>query len=135
MHAEDITPPEHRCRVLVIDDNADIRESVATVISLLGHQVLTAIDGEEGMQSGRQFQPDLVLMDVGLPGMSGYDVAQLMRAEAWGRRAVLAAMTGWAQESDRQQAVAAGFDVHVPKPVELRTLRELIARAVALPSA
>ncbi|MES3033511.1 MAG: response regulator [Gemmatimonadota bacterium] len=128
-----MTLPEHRCRVLVIDDNADIRESVATVISLLGHDVLTASDGEEGVRAGRELQPDLVLMDVGLPGLSGYDVAQLMRAEPWGQRAVLAAMTGWAQESDRLKAEAAGFDVHVPKPVELKTLRELIARAGTLP--
>ena len=124
---------ELHCRVLIIDDNVDIRESVAAVITLLGHDVVTAIDGEAGMLSGRDFQPDLVLMDVGLPGMSGYDVATLMRAESWGQRAVLAAMTGWAQESDRKRAEAAGFDVHVPKPVELRTLRELIARALALP--
>lgn len=126
---------ERHCRVLVIDDNEDIRESVAAVITLLGHEVITAGDGEVGMQSGCAFLPDLVLMDVGLPGLSGYEVVKLMRAEPWGQRAVLAAMTGWAQEADRQKATAAGFDVHVPKPVDLRTLRELIARAVALPGA
>lgn len=118
-----------RCRVLVIDDDADIRDSTAMVLRLLGHDVISAADGVSGMEEGRVFQPDLVLLDVGLPGVDGHDVARAIRTEEWGRRALLAAVTGWARESDRLAAEAAGFDVHLPKPVDLGTLRELIARA------
>jgi len=117
------------CRVLAIDDNADIRESLAVIIRLLGHDVITAADGERGLEAGIGFAPDLVLVDVGLPGLDGYQVARLMRQEPWGRRAVLAAMTGWTRESDLEAAVAAGFDAHVAKPVDLRTLRDLITKA------
>ena len=123
-----------RCRVLVIDDDADIRDSTAMVIRLLGHDVALAADGVSGMNEGRVFQPDLVLLDVGLPGIDGHDVARAMRAEVWGQRAVLAAVTGWARETDRLAAEAAGFDVHLPKPVDLSTLRDLIARATPLPT-
>ncbi len=121
------TGPLRGGRVLAIDDNADIRESLAVVIRLLGHEVVTAADGESGLDEGRRFGPDVVLMDVGLPGLDGYAVARLMRQEAWGRRAYLVAMTGWTAASDRRAAEAAGFDAHVAKPVELRRLRELIA--------
>ena len=119
-----------RCRVLVIDDDVDIRDSTAMVIRLLGHDVVVAADGAAGMDEGRIFQPDLVLLDVGLPGVDGHDVARAMRTEEWGQRALLAAVTGWARESDRVAAEAAGFDVHLPKPVDLGTLRDLIARAI-----
>jgi len=119
------------CRVLVIDDDADIRDSTAMVIRLLGHDVAVAADGAAGMDEGRIFLPDLVLLDVGLPGVDGHDVARAMRTEEWGQRALLAAVTGWARESDRLAAEAAGFDVHLPKPVDLGTLRDLIARATA----
>jgi CheY-like chemotaxis protein len=126
-----MTTAERPCRVLVIDDNADIVESVAAVMRLLGHDVVTAPDGESGMEAGRTFAPHLVLMDVGLPGKDGYETARLMRAEPWGAQALLAAMTGWAREADRMQAEDAGFDAHVAKPVDLRTLRGLVTRAVA----
>jgi len=116
--------------VLVIDDDADIRDSTAMVIRLLGHDVVIAADGAAGIDEGRIFLPDLVLLDVGLPGVDGHDVARAMRTEEWGQRALLAAVTGWARETDRLAAETAGFDVHLPKPVDLGTLRDLIARAL-----
>lgn len=118
-----------RCRVLAIDDNADIRESLAVVIRLLGHDVVIAADGEHGLAAAREMLPDLVLLDVGLPGMDGYADARAMRAEPWAPRALLVAMTGWARESDRERATEAGFDTHAAKPVDLRTLKALIERA------
>ena len=118
-----------RCRVLVIDDDTDIRESTAAVISMIGHDVETAADGPSGVAVGRIFLPQLVLLDVGLPGMDGYGVARLVRAEPWGERVLLAAMTGRVRDTDRDAATEAGFDVHVPKPVNLRALQDLIERA------
>jgi len=121
-----------RCRVLVIDDDADIRDSTAMVIEMLGHDVVIAADGPSGLAEGRAFQPDLVLLDLGLPGADGHDVARAMRAEAWGLRAMLVAVTGRAGEAHRRVAEAAGFDLHLAKPVDLGTLSEIIARAAAL---
>jgi len=120
-----------RCRVLVIDDDADIRDSTAMVIRMLGYEVAIAVDGPSGLAEGRVFQPDLVLLDLGLPGADGHDVAGAMRAEPWGQRAMLAAVTGRAGEAVRRAAEAAGFDIHLVKPVDLGTLSEIISRAAS----
>ena len=117
--------------MLVIDDDADIRDSTAMVIRMLGHEVAIAVDGPSGMIEGRAFQPDLVLLDLGLPGADGHDVARAMRAELWGQRAMLAAVTGRAGEAHRRVAEAAGFDIHLVKPVDLGTLSEIISRAAS----
>jgi len=119
-----------RCRVLAVDDNSDIRESLSVVIDLLGHDVMTALDGVTALAAGREFAPDLVLLDVGLPGMSGYEVAPLIRAEAWGRRSLLVAVTGWAREADQERAERSGFDAYLIKPVDMHVLRTLIDRAM-----
>jgi CheY-like chemotaxis protein len=118
-----------RVRVLIIDDNADIRDSLAVVIRLLGADAASAPDGEQGLAAGCVTPPDLVLLDVGLPGMDGYGVARSIRAHEWGQRTFLVAMTGWTRDSDRALAAAAGFDTHVAKPVDVRTLRTLLERA------
>jgi CheY-like chemotaxis protein len=126
---------KQRCRVLVVDDDADVRESTADVIRLLGHEVVTACDGRSALDEGHSFAPELVLLDVGLPGTDGHEVARRIRNEPWGRRTLLAAMTGWVQDSDRAATAAAGFDMHLSKPVPLTTLRDVLARASrALPS-
>jgi len=129
-NAEQTPRPVRRCRVLAVDDNVDILESLSVVIDLLGHDVRTAVDGGTALAAGREFAPHLVLLDVGLPGMSGYEVATLIRAEEWGRRAVLVAVTGWAREEDGVLTQRSGFDVHVIKPVDLRLLLTLIDRAL-----
>ncbi len=120
---------QHRCRVLVIDDDADVRESTAMVIRMLGHDVVTAGDGLAGMEQGRLLEPQLVLLDVGLPGADGHEVARQMRAESWGQRALLAAMTGWVDDAAKAQSTAAGFDLHLCKPVTLTTLRDVLTQA------
>jgi len=119
-----------RCRVLAIDDSADILESLSVVIALLGHDLITAIDVETALAVGREFAPDLVLLDIGLPGTSGFEIALLLRAEAWGRRSLLVAVTGRARDKDREPAGGSAFDAYVIKPVDVHLLRTLIDRAM-----
>jgi hypothetical protein len=114
-------------RVLVVDDNIDAAESVAMILRLDGHQVRLAHDGAEALRAAEQFEPDVVVLDIGLPGMNGYEVAERLRRQARSRKPVLVALTGYAQESDRQRAAAAGFDHHLTKPVEPVALQDLLA--------
>jgi PAS domain S-box-containing protein len=105
-------------RVLAVDDNRDALEAVAMMLRLAGYTVETAGDGPEAVEKARATRPDVVLLDIGLPGMDGYAVARRIRTEPWGRQALLVAMTGWGQEKDKQQARDAGFDAHLTKPVD-----------------
>ena len=107
-----------RGRVLVADDNRDAAESLAMVLHFLGYEVSVAASGAEALELGAQQRPDAAVIDIGMPGMSGHEVARRMRREAWGRRAVLVALTGWGQDHDKQAALAAGFDEHLTKPVD-----------------
>jgi CheY-like chemotaxis protein/anti-sigma regulatory factor (Ser/Thr protein kinase) len=113
-------------QILVVDDNADLLESLVAVLRLLGHQVDSAANGEDALRSMAADPPDLVLMDVGMPGMSGYDVARRAALEPWRERLTLVAMTGWGRDEDRQRALEAGFDHHVVKPLDLDRLRTLL---------
>lgn len=115
-------------RVLVIDDNVDSAETLRDFLALSGHAVEIALDGAEGLRRASTLSPDVILCDVGLPGMSGYDVAKALRATP-GRRALLVAVTGYGSEEDRRSALAAGFDAHVVKPVSPEQLRQLVAAA------
>ena len=114
-------------RVLVVDDNVDAAESMATLLSLEGHEVRTATDGLEAVRAAEAFRPDVVLLDIGMPGIDGYEVARRIRREAWGTAMRMVAVTGWGQSGDRQRTHEAGFDVHLTKPVELDHLRELVS--------
>jgi len=107
-----------RGRVLVADDNRDAAESLAMVLHFLGYEVSVAASGAEALELGAQQRPDAAVIDIGMPGMSGHEVARRMRREAWGRHAVLVALTGWGQDHDKQAALAAGFDEHLTKPVD-----------------
>jgi PAS domain S-box-containing protein len=107
-----------RGRVLVADDNRDAAESLALVLRFAGFEVFIAFGGQEALDVGSRERPDAGLIDIGMPGMSGHEVARRMRLEAWGKNAVLIALTGWGQEQDRQAAIAAGFDRHMTKPVD-----------------
>ena len=112
-------------RVLVVDDNVDGAESLGAVIQLLGHEVHVAYDAAAALKAGEQWGADLVFLDIGLPGMSGYDACRAMRATDWGRHAFIVALTGWGQEQDRKRASEAGFDAHVVKPIAEEELRRL----------
>jgi len=115
-------------RVLVVEDSADARLGVQLLLEQAGHVVETAGDGPEGLAKLGQFHPDVALIDVGLPGMDGYELARVARSQPETRDIRLVAITGYGQEEDRQRALAAGFDLHVAKPVNPAVLQELLTR-------
>jgi CheY-like chemotaxis protein len=118
-----------RLRVLVADDNRDSADSCAMLLRMSGHEVRTAYSGREALSVGAEFAPQLVLLDIGMPEMNGYEVASQIRAAGWGTGVRLVAVTGWSQEEDKRQARIAGFDHHVAKPLDPDALRELTERA------
>ena len=113
--------------VLIADDNPDGPESLAALLSMHGHQVHVAADGNEALAQAERVRPDVVLLDIGMPGLTGYEVATRIRAAEWGRSMMLIALTGWGQAEDQARALAAGFDHHMTKPLELERLLELLA--------
>jgi signal transduction histidine kinase len=115
-------------RILVADDNADARESLATLLSLNGHEIYKAEDGADALESAERHRPDVALLDIGMPRANGYEVARAIRGQPWGRSMVLVALTGWGQESDRRRSHEAGFDSHLTKPVDPHVLDELLAK-------
>ncbi len=120
-------PAGSRRRVLVVDDNVDAAESAALLLRMWGHEVRVIHDGPAVLQAVRRFRPDVVLLDIGLPGMSGYDVARQLRSQPEGKGLVLAALTGYGQEEDRRKSREAGFDFHLTKPPNPDTLEAFIA--------
>jgi PAS domain S-box-containing protein len=107
-----------RGRVLVADDNRDAAESLGLVLRFMGYEVSIAYSGAEALEAAARERPRAAIIDIGMPGMSGHEVARRMRREAWGRNAILVALTGWGQDTDKQAARAAGFDDHLTKPVD-----------------
>src|SRR5690606_27738593 len=114
-------------RVLIVDDNDDAADALRMVLEVEGRRVEAAYSASEGLEAFDRFEPDVVLLDIGLPETDGYAVARAIRARPRGHETVLYALTGWAQEEDRQRAFEAGFDEHLTKPVDMETLRRLIA--------
>ena len=114
-------------RILVVDDNQDAAETMAGLLALDGHAVALAHDGVQALEQATGFRPSVVLLDIGLPGMNGYEVAQRLRALPGGERLRLVAITGWGQEGDRARARAAGFDLHLTKPVDHAALLAALA--------
>jgi two-component system, chemotaxis family, CheB/CheR fusion protein len=113
-------------RVLVVDDNRDAADSCSTLLELSGHSVQAAYTGQEALAIAAKTRPHVVVTDIGLPDIDGYEVAARIRAEAWGRTMVLVAVTGWGQESDKQRAFSAGFSHHLTKPIDPDTLESLL---------
>ena len=109
-----------RRRVLVIDDNPDIRESLGMLLTMWGHGVDFADTGQEGLQRANEIRPDIALIDIGLPGLTGYEVARQIRSRdgSWAKEVKLVALTGYGRDSDREQALEAGFDCHLVKPID-----------------
>ena len=118
-----------KLKVLVADDNRDGADGFAMLLDLLGHEVRTAYSGKQALAAAEEFRPQLVMMDIGMPEMDGYEVARHIRQQPWGRDMVLVAITGWGQDEDRLRAEAAGFDHHRAKPVELDALDPIVAQA------
>jgi DNA-binding response OmpR family regulator len=115
-------------RVLVVDDNQDAADSLAMLLGVRGEEVRIAYDGAKALEVERDFKPDVVLLDIGLPAVSGYDVAERIR-EKRGDKVLIVAITGWGQEKDLRRAEDAGIDHHFTKPVDFEALVALIERA------
>lgn len=127
-----VTAPVAR-RVLVVDDNRDGADSLAALLTHKGYAVSVAYDGETALAACEQDPPDVLLLDIGLPGMNGYDLCRTIRARPWGERMLIVAQTGWGQRPDLEQANRAGFDFHFVKPVDTATLESVLARTPAAP--
>ena len=119
-------------RILVVDDNRDSAMSLAMLLKLTGHETQTAFDGLEAVETAATFKPDLILMDIGLPNLNGYEACRRIREQAWGKNMLLVALTGWGQEDDRQKSKEVGFNTHMVKPVELPALMILLAGSKTL---
>jgi CheY-like chemotaxis protein len=117
----------HKLRILVVDDNKDAAESLAILLELWGHEARHANDGASALELGRSYRPDVIFLDIGLPGMDGYAVASRLRQMPETAAAVLIAITGYGQEEDRRRSRRAGFDQHLVKPVAPETLQGLLA--------
>ena len=117
-----------RRNILIADDNQDALESLALMLRLEGHEVHCASDGEEALALAGQRRPEIVVLDVGMPKLDGCEVARRIRAESWGRDAVLVALTGWGQEIDRRRSREAGFDMHLVKPVDPATICDMLVQ-------
>lgn len=113
-------------RLLVIDDNKDAAESMSMLFELWGYEVVCAFDGRHALETAAKYQPDAVFLDIGLPGMDGYEIAERLRELPQGTRAVLVAITGYGQDEDRRRSREAGIDHHLVKPVAPEALHELL---------
>jgi PAS domain S-box-containing protein len=121
-------PAAARRRVLIVDDLKDSADSLAALVSILGHEARAAYDGESALAVAQEFSPEVVLLDLGMPERDGYDVCRDVRAQAWGRDARVIALTGWGQEEDRRRTREAGFDGHLVKPADPEALLKVLER-------
>jgi CheY-like chemotaxis protein len=113
-------------RVLIADDNRDAAETLAMLLQMDGHEVTVVHNGKDALEALSTLQPEVALLDIGMPELSGYDVARRVRQGSLGRAVTLIAVTGWGQDRDKTQALAAGFNHHFTKPVDTDRLRELL---------
>jgi len=123
-----VAPPK-ALRVLVADDNADAAASLSMILQLSGHEVWTAYDGQEALQLAESIQPEVALLDIGMPHLDGYELCRKLREKTYGRDMKIFALTGWGQAEDKQRSEEAGFDEHLVKPADIRTLEHLLANA------
>ncbi len=130
----DLASPGLSHRIAVIDDNVDANESLKAVLQMMGHEVSTAFDGTAGFELIRDTRPEIVVCDIGLPGMDGYQVIARLRETLEGPMPVMIALTGYGQPEDRARTQAAGFDHHLTKPVDVEALIWLIATYDSRPS-
>jgi CheY-like chemotaxis protein len=114
-------------RILIVDDNRDAASTLATMLRILGNETQVAHDGFEALDAAATYRPEIVLLDIGMPRLSGYDVCRRLREQPWGNEMVIVAVTGWGKEEDRQNSRAAGFNYHLVKPVEPAALKRVFA--------
>ena len=114
-------------RILVVDDNHDSAMSLGIMLKLMGNEIQTAHDGLAAVAAAEEFRPDIILLDIGLPKLNGYDACRRVRQQPWSKGMVIVALTGWGQEDDRRRSKEAGFDHHLVKPVEIMALQQLLS--------
>jgi PAS domain S-box-containing protein len=119
--------PKSSLRILVVDDSYDSARTLARLLKLTGHEARTAHDGGEAIEAAERYRPDVILLDISLPVMNGYDVAKEIRGKSWGGKVVIVALTGWGREADRRRSTEAGIDRHLVKPVDPAALEVLLA--------
>jgi CheY-like chemotaxis protein len=113
-------------RILIVEDNRDSADSLKTLLEALRYDAHVVYDGETGVQSSATLRPDVIVMDIGLPGISGYEAARQIRARNPDGRPTIVALTGWGQHADRQQSAQAGIDHHLVKPLDLAALKQIL---------
>jgi signal transduction histidine kinase/ActR/RegA family two-component response regulator len=118
-------------QVLVVDDNRDAADSIGMVMELLGHEVSTRYGGLEGFEAAQQLQPQVVFLDIGMPGLDGHEICRRLRAQPWGQAMRIIALTGWGAEEDRQRTAEAGFDFHLVKPVSTASLKDALTQVMS----
>lgn len=116
-----------RRRILVVDDNRDGATSLAEMLGIMGNETQTAFDGVEAVAVAEAFKPDVILMDIGMPKLNGYEACHRIREQPWGRNMVIVAQTGWGQDDDKLKSQDAGFDFHLIKPVDPAALEKMLA--------
>ena len=126
------TRPRGSRKVLVVDDNEDSARSIALLLTLWGHEARVAFEGHSALDAARDFAPEVFLLDIGLPGLDGFELARQLRAR--GVRALLVALTGYGRDEDRERSQDAGFDQHLVKPIDPDELREILATATLPPA-
>lgn len=118
-------------RILVVDDNRDAAMSLAMLLKITGNETHTAHDGFEAVEAAATFRPEIVLLDIGLPKLNGYEACRCIREQPWGKNIAMVALTGWGQAEDREKSKNAGFDGHMVKPVDFVALTKLLAELSA----
>lgn len=114
-------------RILIVDDNEDAATSLALLLKIAGNETQTAHDGLQAVESAARFRPDVVLLDISLPRLNGYEACRRIREQPWGKNIVVVALTGWGLDEEHKEWINAGFDHHLVKPVEFDTLKGLLA--------
>src|SRR5262249_33091436 len=121
-----VEPTSGSRKILVVDDNPDALRSLEILLRVTGNEIRTARDGVEAIGVAGEFRPDIVLLDIGMPRMNGYEAARHLRQQPWATQTTLIAITGWGQDGDKQRAFDAGFDHHLVKPVDPAMLMQMM---------
>lgn len=127
-HEQTTPAPKSPCRILIVDDSQDSAHSLALLLSLEGHETHVAFDGFGALELGATLRPDVILMDIGMPDMSGHEACRRIRQQEWGRDPIIISITGWGQDKDRRESEEAGFDAHMVKPVRMPELQAFLSR-------
>lgn len=118
-------------RILIVDDNKDCVDSLAMLLEMNGYEALASLDSADALVIAASERPDVILLDIGMPGIDGFELCRRLRREPWGKDALIVAITGWGREADQDEAFAAGCDHHFLKPVQFDALRGLLSSRLA----